>query len=247
MSASTAAGAAARAAAAAAAAAGAAAAAAASEKKLGKIKVVPPPIWQQKCLVAWLDEWKIEQSFQAQDSRVKKSLNQPTSQENRKAHSHIPADLVRPYDRQPLAVGQIRLLSPRALPDVDRPVYVAVLRKAKSNYCLVAPFSLFTVPAVPSELMTGREEPFLRVLSLWNCQTTTAEIVGTSWIFDDLGRQLLADAWAVYQRFTAKLPLPKRLTQRVGPPLSHPLDPRYEYLEAADLDSAFQSAKAAEP
>lgn len=69
------------------------------------------------------------------------------------------------------------------------------------------------------------------------------EVVGVSWILDKLGSQLLSDAWAVYQRISTNTPLPRRLSERIGPPLLHPLDPRYEYLEQADLDSAFEAAE----
>jgi hypothetical protein len=38
--------------------------------------------------------------------------------------------------------------------------------------------------------------------------------------------------------FAVGLRLPERLTKRVGPPLSHPLDPRREYMEQNDWGPA---------
>lgn len=225
----------------------AARAASAAIAALSKMKLVVPPLWQQKMIVEWLEEWTQELALRKQDAAAESRASPPIATGKPSPSVNIPCDLVQPYDRESIQAGQIRLLAPHVLPTVDRPVYIAVLTDPQANRCLLAPFSPFSVPAVPSELMTKRDEMFLRVLCLWNYRSVPVEIVGKSWIYDECDSPLLSDAWDVLHWFAAKVRLPKRLTQRVGPPLSHPLDPRHDYLHETNLDDALAATEGTKP
>jgi hypothetical protein len=107
---------------------------------------------------------------------------------------------------------------------------VALISERTDGGFLVAPYGRFAEPATPDELLTGRETPALQVLCLWNSEELTAAEVCTSWFVDILSEQEVADALAIY-RHPSGTPLPPGLQTRVGPPLSHPLDPRHDYLD----------------
>src|ERR1019366_2114447 len=98
-----------------------------------------------------------------------------------------------------LAVGQIRLLRPNDAPGVDRPIYVALLQEAPPTAWQVVPFSRFAEPAVPGEWLTGRNEPPLRVLGLWNTRLLPAPAVQRSWLVGELSETELERAHNVWR------------------------------------------------
>jgi hypothetical protein len=144
--------------------------------------------------------------------------------------------LVRPFDR-PVAVGQVRLLSPELTPDTDRPVFVAVFGDWDEGEVLMAPFSPFSVPATAGEWLTGRTTPVLRVLEIWNARSVPTAALAESWLADDLTHAECKGAWHVFEHEALGKPLAPEFEQEVGPPLVHPEDPRrrYQHEEVAAL------------
>jgi len=187
--------------------------------KLPKIEVIPLPAWQQKRLSSWLLRWSLDQMMRKGDLPTPPIAVGP---------SRLPPGLVSPYDPH-VAVGQIRLLSPRILPKADSPVYVAVLRTWDKGWMLVAPYGPFAEPADPGELLSGRTDRALRILCLWNARSVPTSVLETSWIVDELSRKELEEAWAVFRSVSTGVALPEPLAKRVGPPILHPWDPRLTY------------------
>ncbi|MDP6491514.1 MAG: hypothetical protein QGH42_05565 [Kiritimatiellia bacterium] len=123
----------------------------------------------------------------------------------------------------PVQAGDIRLLHPRFEPDAPR--YVAVVANTDMDTWLVIPFGLLSEPATPGEVVTGRNAPALRVLCPWNRFSMSTLMLERCWLADRL-----TDKEADWCRST-------RPPDRVGPPLRHPLDPRWDYLE---MESEFR-------
>jgi len=138
--------------------------------------------------------------------------------------------LVRPFDR-PIAVGQVRLLSPELTPDTDRPVFVAVFGDWDEGEVLMAPFSPFSVPATAGEWLTGRTTPVLRVLEIWNARSVPDAALEKSWLVDDFADAECKTAWHIFEHEALGKALAVDLEQQVGPPLVHPDDPRRQYLD----------------
>ena len=136
--------------------------------------------------------------------------------------------LVRPFDR-PVAVGQVRLLSPELTPDTDRPVFVAVFGDWDEGEVLMAPFSPFSMPATTGEWLTGRTTPVLRVLEIWNARSVPTAALEETWLVDDLTHAECKGAWQVFEHEALGKPLAPEVEQQVGPPLVHPEDPRRRY------------------
>lgn len=152
--------------------------------------------------------------------------------------------LVRPFDR-PVAVGQVRLLSPELTPDTDRPLFVAVFGDWDEGEVLMAPFSPFSVPATTGEWLTGRTTPVLRVLEIWNARSAPTAALEESWLVDDLTHAECKGAWHVFEHEAFGKPLAPEFEQQVGPPLVHPEDPRRRYQdeEVASLTKFQASAQ----
>ena len=155
----------------------------------------------------------------------------------------LPADVpapslppeVHPFDSFGVWASDIRLLNPWLVRDVRRPLYFAVLGEWLDGLWLIAPFARFPEPATVGEWNTGRGETDSRqdplaVLCLWNAHTVPFEVVSQSWFIDTLNEKEMENAWEVFRHVSTGKPLPSHLTERVGPPLYHPSDPRHEYL-----------------
>ena len=136
--------------------------------------------------------------------------------------------LVREFDR-PVAVGQVRLLSPELTSDTDRPVFVAVFGDWDEGEVLMAPFGPFSVPATTGEWLTGRTTPVLRVLEVWNARSVPNTALDESWLVDDFAPAECKAAWHVFEHEAFRKPLAPEFEQQVGPPLVHPEDPRRRY------------------
>jgi hypothetical protein len=131
-------------------------------------------------------------------------------------------------------VGDVRLFSPVLTPDVDRPVYFAVLAAWDQHTFAVAPFSPYEEAATDSELVVGTAAQ-LRVLCLWNTRTIAKKLVAESWLVDCMTIVHQREAWAVFRHAMVGTSLPKRLEKRVGVPVYQAGDPRVAYqLEEAE-------------
>lgn len=164
-----------------------------------------PPDPSRERLRRWLAEWKL---LNALTSETDGEPQQPTGR------SGAPLPLA---NEMPVQAGDIRLLHPRFEPDAPR--YVAVAAARDVDTWLVVPFGLLSEPATPDEVVTGRSTPALRVLCPWNQFSMSTLMLQRCWLVDRL-----TDREAAWCQST-------RPADRVGPPLRHPLDLRWDYLE----------------
>jgi hypothetical protein len=193
--------------------------------RLPPLQFQETPSWQHQRLADWIEEWSLDLELRAvleheAADRSPASSRPPPGQS-------IPG-LTRPFDA-PVEVGQIRLLSPRLVPDADRPMFVAIFRAWEDDLVLVAPFSRFSTPATQGEWLTGRPTPALRVLAVWNSRTLPLSRLEESWSVDVLTPLECDAAWAVFEHAISGRPLPETRALDVGPPVRHPEDPRLRY------------------
>ncbi len=154
-------------------------------------------------LARWLQEWSLFEALAGETSPGRASCT--------------PLALDHATQNTDNATGDIRLLHPCIEPMAVR--YVAVLEPQGGDRWLVAPFGLLSEPATADEVRTDREISALRVLCPWNRFVLTAEMLKQCWLVGQLTE--------AEQRWTQTEPP----VERVGPPLRHPLDPRWDYLE----------------
>ena len=170
-------------------------------------------------LSRWLREWELLQAL-APDTPPRPS--------------HTPLALAGAADPNPVQAGDIRLLHPAIEPNGVR--YVAVLCQQRGGDFLVAPFGLLSEPATQDEVTTGRTTPALRVLCAWNRFEMCRDDLQRSWLADRLNDEechtLLTPMVTATATGAATWP-----ADRTGPPLRHPLDPRWGYLE---MESEFR-------
>lgn len=144
-------------------------------------------------------------------------------------HAVPSAERVVRYDeKEPVGkAGEIYVLKPV---DVWTPVYVVLLEEANGGKWLAVPFGRYATPAVPGEWRTGLSVMPLRVLCFWN----TREI-GADRLVDGPAKRLstrqIEGARSVYRHVVLGKTAEARTIERLGPPILHPADPRYAYLE----------------
>jgi|GEM_PF-1129111 len=123
--------------------------------------------------------------------------------------------------------GQIRLWPAGDLS--EEPVYGVVL-PAEYGWWWVLPFSPLAFPAVPEECVC-RDAPPVRVVEGWNRRKAARSVVAGSWCVDRMEEAEVFRLRGWVSALEAEQPAPEVLRERIGPPLRHPLDPRYGYLE----------------
>lgn len=206
-------------------------------EKLPKLRVIPRPKWQLERLALWIEERSLELRLRDDGSMSVPSQGLHVVGK----YSGLTTKLVRDFDK-PVKAGQIRILSPELTPDTDRPVFVAVFGCWDVDEVLVAPFSPFTVPAIPGEWLTGRSTPMLRVLEIWNARSVPNAALNQSWLVDELTDAECEAAWCVFEHDAFGKPLDSIFEQQIGPPLAHPEDPRRQYQhEEVSMLTHFQS------
>jgi hypothetical protein len=165
----------------------------------------------QRKLKDWLVEWNTEQVMAE------------------KLSSAIPVHAP-PVHGADLTPGCILLLCPTSRPLSARPRYIAILDTHHDDPKLVAPFSRFSTPATPGELDLGGESLLTRVLCVWNARLCS--MLPSGWMVGTLTEQERLNALEVYASLIENKPVEAFLHDQIGPPLQHPLDPRWEYLDA---------------
>ena len=195
---------------------------------LPDIRVPPAPVHQQRCLARWLAEWKLD--------RILRSVSDPAAAQPSRTTVFSKSS---EGDSRPLEAGSIRLLylAPNRMAD-QRPTYVALLKERFDGSFLIAPFGRFSEPATPGEWRTRLRAMPLRVLCLWNARAVTASVLSLSWRAGQLSPSKTRQALAFHRHIKDGSPLPPAQEEEFGPPLRHPLDPRYAYLaeESALID-----------
>ena len=190
-------------------------------------------------LAAWLREWHTDQALPWP------SIRDCPDASSRQRMGGEASDCAPPHP------GEIRLIKPPSTPvsAPRRPVYILVLHASGPASVLMAvPFGRFASPAVPGEWRTGLRVPALRVLCGWNARLVTHRWLGTrSWPAGSVPRRVqgLADRACRTGTLAHGRALPG---QAHGPPLRHPLDPRWRYLqEEADLVEDLIGAETPQP
>ena len=182
---------------------------------LSELRLSTPDPADKACLTTWLQEWAVACQLDPAP---------PASE------GHRPGAPVAPFHRV-IRPADIRLLSPALSPLTrSRPVHVLVLENHAPEYSIVVPFSRFATPALPGELALETDIPALRVVCAWNRCRVCTTVLQASWHITTLP----ADAFAECRELSAAAngtPTPARLLDRVGPPLTHPLDPRHRYID----------------
>lgn len=123
--------------------------------------------------------------------------------------------------------GEIYLARPSA--HAGEPVYVLVLEVLESGI-LVVPFGRYATPAVPGEWRSGIDAAPLRVLCGWNSRAVAVARLLPGAV-KRIGAAPLSEHRLLHEAVGAGVPLAPHLAERRGPPLVHPADPRYVYLD----------------
>ena len=201
-----------------------------------KNNIDPETLRHRRQLAAWLHEWNLEQHLRRVDIDERGDL----------AEGDLPAPTPHAYPRPgDIAPGRILLLPPRRNSRIDRPIYVLMLAEMESGACLIAPFSRFSVPALPGEWRTGLRAAPLRVLCLWNTRGAVRGLLEAGWPAARMSAMKLKQAFAICQGIWQSDAHTSSPSRNVGPPLRHPLDPRHGYIsEETDLLDAATAIEA---
>lgn len=181
-------------------------------------------------LSAWLLEWQTARTLEqiAREDKAEQAAA-PTPPSRPPGVTGSPQYQAAPYlDTARPAAGDIRLVYPHRVsaPTPARPIYLVVLEQDPHNRWHIAPFSRFATPAVPGEISTGLRPLALRVLCPWNGRWVGKAFFTRTWLAGRLtDRQAHLFRSAAADRCNANPPSLRR-----GPPLVHPLDPRWDYL-----------------
>lgn len=187
--------------------------------------------WQAEKLSRWRELWELHWLLATKNHD---DADETSSECHELDRAVLPEGLIAPYETDPqtLKQGAIRLLA-EELTNGHRPhVNVLVLGPwggKESQSWLIAPYGPFSEPADESELKTGRDEPGLRVLCVWNARIVPSEVLLISWLLGEAEPDEVADALAVFRCHTGGEPLPIRLRPLVGPPILSKSDPRITY------------------
>jgi hypothetical protein len=185
----------------------------------------------------WLEEYQIEEKLKEIDEELFKSHERKTPSVSAEQVAAALDVVVAPYD-QPVEAGQIRLLAPHLTPGNYNLVYVSVYGTWVDDTLLVAPFSRFSTPATAGELLYPGNGMCVRVLEVWNTRNYKPEDLQASWLVDTIDDDDCKDAYTLFEAELFGAVVPPEFSRRVGVPITHPQDPRREYVaeEKAMLD-----------
>lgn len=138
------------------------------------------------------------------------------------------------YVRTPRAADRVRegdvvLLRPDSA-GAWGPVYAVLLDVASENHWRAIPFGRYATPAVPGEWQTPLVATPLRVLCFWNARGVARSQFLPGPVKRCAPKQL-DQIRRIDRHVNERAPLEPREAKRLGPPLIHPADPRYAYLE----------------
>lgn len=170
---------------------------------------------QRRKLARWLAEWQLEKELPDESDSTSATCTTATSD----SAFTVEATGVT------LAPGDIVLLPPIGETTTARPVYVTLVEKRGGQWTAV-PFSRFSLPATEEELATLSDFDPVKVLCLWNAGTVPETVLAHGWPVGKLKAADLKTMLAFLGGKKTSLPDDRR-----GPPLSHPLDPRHDYIE----------------
>lgn len=127
--------------------------------------------------------------------------------------------------------GQIRCLDSALTLFPDRLTAILVLSQWSDQLWLIAPFSPYSLPAIPGELATNIGFQHYSVVEAWNAVVVPEVILCTRTSFlRDAGEQLRKDVCTIFFQQLEGTETPAELIDRVGPGINSELDPRIQYL-----------------
>lgn len=183
-------------------------------------------------LSSWLNEWRLEQCLRAAPAGILPCPATPASR-----FELAPGLTTRRIAQvPPLVAGAIHLFRPRpqTAPTLHRPFYVVVFPCNRGTDWQVIPFGRFATPAIPGEWRTGLRTGPLRVLCFWNQRHLAAgRLRALTWRAGRLPPGLDACVCRHARESNSRTEDLSRpaCSARFGPPLAHPLDPRWTYLQ----------------
>ena len=174
-----------------------------------------PPGWTPM-LNDWLREWRADRLLPAPEH----TPSPPADEDRHPAGRTVP-----------VRAGSIRLLRPESPATRSRPCFVAVLEPCPASATVLAvPFGRFPVPATPGEWRTDGKARALRVLCCWNARHIPRATIERGWPSGALRRADRAAAERLV-RADASAAASSGFSERTGPPIRHPCDPRLIYLD----------------
>ena len=195
--------------------------------KLPPIRMVPVPEAQRLNTANWLAEWELEGRLEIVDEAT--GLNPVPAEVSKTVTARPWRAAANPMEDPFPAPGHVRLLTHEQVPDAGILQYVAVLSRWEGGLLVIAPFSGYQHPATRGELLTGRPEPQLAVLSPWCAFSVHPFLLAQSWYIDKLSPALLKSAWKIFRHAATGAPIPVELEAQVGAPIVNPLDPRIRH------------------
>jgi hypothetical protein len=175
----------------------------------------------------WLKEWEIEKKLSGMSGDEESTCLTDASTDN-----NISARInkaISPFSSN-VKIGQIRLFSP-SLINSDRPRYFTILKSNAKKY-LIATYSIFSSPAMPGEIITGRDHFSFRILQVWNNILLPKDAIAQSWLIDELSEKELKESQSLYESIIKKTKAPDTLLEKSGFPIIGINDPRIEYRKA---------------
>ena len=130
-----------------------------------------------------------------------------------------------------IAPGQLRILSKRFINERGQIPYVLVLERWEDDMWLVAPFSPYTFPATPGEMVTHMRHRGLRVVQAWNARTVHDVLLKKSFLAGEATENVRAAALALFRNQIAGCDLPSDFPFLCGPAVKQDADPRRDYLQ----------------
>lgn len=179
-------------------------------------KIASRPARQRRQLAEWLAEWEIDLALRDPDSG--RDVFVPRA----------PVQYIQALEE--LRPGDIHVLKPVPVGNVFGPVYVLLLEDEKAGGLMAVPFSRYATPAVPGECLTGLRAMPLRTLCCWNARPVRVSQLLPGYV-KRLSAGKLEELREKCRQALYSEPVDDRLARDFGPPLVHPSDPRYAYLD----------------
>lgn len=191
-----------------------------------------PEDFRSEFFPRWLKQWRWSSSPASEENGTLGDLVGTSAQALENS-----GETIRPFTGGTPCVGEVRLLAPELTPSSSLPVYVLLLQEWAPGWKLVAPFSRFTVPAVPGEFLIqdSLNNPdatgVLSTLCLWNAVSVPDGALQNSWLVETWEPTAYAGALSVFDSLQTGEPLSSELEFRTGVALNRQRsDPRNQYL-----------------
>lgn len=169
---------------------------------------------------AWIDEWM-------ESRRLKDALRREPADE-----FPFDADRLRAaageYDRE-IWAGQVRILSKTLTNEPEEIPYVAVVEEWEPGNWLIVPFSPYSYPATPLEMVSGCGNAGLRVLQAWNGRTVPTALLERGYCIGRLSDEMVEKVRALFRRAFSGKALPESFDVLRGAEILMEEDPRRDY------------------